>query len=215
MRRSSIRPARQDRSRHTEARLLQAAEEILEERGLKGASIPVIAKRAGVSAASIYRRFTDKDGLLREVFERFFDRAIKSNEAALNPEQWPCRSLASSVRTLVTGMVTAYRDRRGLLRAVITFGEQHPSSAVRRRAFELRQRSYAAVERIVLLHAKEIKHPKPEKAVHLGMQVIALALKERVLPACPNEPGSALSDEDLARELSQMFLGYLRSDSGR
>lgn len=174
-----------------------------------------MARRAGVSPASIYRRFTDKDGLLREVFERFFDRSIKSNEAALAPERWRCKSLESSAYTLISGMVSAYRQRRGLLRAVIAYGEQHPSAAFRRRTFELRKRSVAAIERIVLLHANEIKHPDPEGTVHFGMQLIALALKERVLPASGKDGRGALSDEELQNELSRMFLGYLRLSTHR
>src|SRR5215212_9588873 len=101
----------QERSRETAARLLEAAEAVLEKRGLKGASVPEIARRAGVSPASIYRRFVDKDGLLREVFERFFERAIQTNNAALDPACWRATSLEKSVRALVTGMVAAYSQR--------------------------------------------------------------------------------------------------------
>ncbi len=176
---------------------------------MEGASIPEIAQRAEVSAASIYRRFTDKDGLLREVFERFFERAIESNNASLDPKRWRCKSLEASVRSLIAGMVAGYSQRRGLLRAVITYGEQHPSAAFRRRTVELRQRSVAAIARILLLHAREISHPSPEKAVHFGMQLIAMALKERVLPAQSKDGGGALSDKELQQELSRMLLGYL------
>src|SRR3954463_12284799 len=115
-RRSTPAPHHQERSRQTAARLLQAAEAVLEKRGLNGASVPEIARRAGVSPASIYRRFIDKDGLLREVFERFFERAIQANDAALRPSQWRAGSLEKSVCTLVAGMVAAYSQRPGLLR---------------------------------------------------------------------------------------------------
>lgn len=205
----SLKPAQQDRSRQTEARLLQAAEEILEKHGLERAAIPDIAARAGVSPASIYRRFTDKEGLLREVFERFFARAIESNQAALDPTRWNCKSLESSVRALVRGMVAGYSRQRGLLRAVIAYGEQHRDPTLRRRARELRQRSVAGIERIILLHGKQIKHPHPVRAVHFGMQLVALALKEQVLPA-GDARDEALSDEELQRELSRVLVGYLR-----
>src|SRR3954465_4640291 len=98
--RSSSAPHLQERSRLTAARLLEAAEVVLEKRGLKGASVPEIARRAGVSPASVYRRFVDKDGLLREVFERFFERAIQANDAALQPSHWRAGSLEKSVCTL-------------------------------------------------------------------------------------------------------------------
>src|SRR4051812_26717909 len=198
----------QERSRETASRLLEAAEAVLEKSGLEGASVPEIARRAGVSPASIYRRFIDKDGLLREVFERFFERSIKANEEALHPSRWKATSLEKSVCTLVAGMVAAYSQRPGLLRAVISYSEQHPDAAFRRRALELRERSMAGIEKIALLHAKEIKHPQPKKAVRIALQLVSLALKERLSPGDKLSRAPLPADE-LVVELSRMFLGYL------
>jgi AcrR family transcriptional regulator len=200
----------QDRSRETASRLLQAAEEILEQRGLERASVPEIAARAGVSPASIYRRFKDKDGLLRQVFEHFFERSISANEAALQPERWSSASLEETIRALICAMVTGYSQKRGLLRAVITYGEQHPDPAFRRRARRLRNRSIQGIEAIILLHAKEICHPEPKKAVAFGLQLIVLALRERILPARAKYGTTPLSEKELQRELSRLLLGYLR-----
>ncbi|HEV2805531.1 MAG TPA: TetR/AcrR family transcriptional regulator [Chthoniobacterales bacterium] len=199
----------QDRSRQTAARLLEAAETVLEKHGIEGASVPEIARRAGVSPASIYRRFVDKDGLLREVFERFFERSIKANEEALQPSRWKATSLEKALCALVAGMVAAYSQRPGLLRAVISYSEQHPDAAFRRRALELRERSMAGIEKIVLLHAKEIRHPQPRKAVRIALQLVSLALKERISPS-NKLSGPALPAEQLRIELTRLFLGYLR-----
>jgi len=199
----------QHRSRETAARLLEAAEEVLEKQGVAGASVPEIARQAGVSPASIYRRFTDKDGLLREVFERFFERAIKANDEALKPSRWLASSLETSVCALVSGMVAAYSQRPGLLRAVISYSERHPDAAFRRRAGELRERSVAGIEKIILLHAKEIKHPEPKKAVRIALQLVSLALKERISPT-NKVRGAALPAEELRLELCRVFLAYLR-----
>jgi AcrR family transcriptional regulator len=204
----------QKRSQETAARLLEAAGAVLEKRGVEGASVPEIARRAGVSPASIYRRFNDKDGLLREVFERFFERAIKANDEALQPSRWTATSLEKSVCALVAGMVAAYSQRPGLLRAVISYSEQHPDAAFRRRALELRERSMAGIEKIILLHTKEIKHPQPKKAVRIALQLVSLALKERISPS-DKLRGPSLPAEELAVELSRMFLGYLRAGDGR
>jgi AcrR family transcriptional regulator len=200
----------QTRSRETAARLLEAAEAVLEKRGVEGASVPEIARRAGVSPASIYRRFVDKDGLLREVFERFFERAIKANEDALLPSRWSGSSLEKSVCTLVSGMVAAYSQRPGLLRAVISYSERHPDAVFRRRALELRERSMAGIEKVILLHRKEIRHPEPKKAVRIALQLVSLALKERISPG-DKLSGPKLPAEALGKELTRMFLGYLRS----
>jgi AcrR family transcriptional regulator len=201
-------PHRQERSRQTASRLLEAAEVILEKRGLQGASVPEIARRAGVSPASIYRRFIDKDGLLREVFERFFERSIESNETALDPARWRSSSLEECVCSLVSGMVAGYSQRPGLLRAVIAYSEQHPDPAFRRRALELRERSLERIEKIILLHKKKIAHPDPKKAVSLALQMVTLALKERIDPRT-RLAGPALPAPELQAELCRMFLAYL------
>jgi hypothetical protein len=93
---------------------------------------------------------------------------------------------------------------------VISYSEQHPDAAFRRRALELRERSLAGIEKIVLLHAKEIKHPQPRKAVRLALQLVSLALKERISPS-KRVSGPALPASELGVELSRMFLGYLQS----
>ena len=209
MRRRSRAVHHQTRSRQTAARLLEAAETVLEKCGLEGASVPEIARRAGVSAASIYRRFSDKDGLLREVFERFFERSIKANAEALQPARWKAASLEKSICALVAGMVAAYSQRPGLLRAVISYSEQHPDPAFRRRARELRERSMAGIEKIILLRAREIRHPEPKKAVRIALQLVSLALKERIR-AANKLSGPALPAEELRIELTRLFLAYLR-----
>src|SRR3954468_14366097 len=72
-------PPKQQRSLETLNRLLDAAERVLEEEGLDAATVPVIAKRAGVSVGVVYRRFPNKDALIRGVYERFLWRINEQN----------------------------------------------------------------------------------------------------------------------------------------
>ena len=62
-------PPKQERSLQTLNRLLDAAENVLEEEGLDAATVPKIARRAGVSVGVVYRRFPNKDALIRGVYE--------------------------------------------------------------------------------------------------------------------------------------------------
>lgn len=57
------------------ARLLAAAERVFAERGT-GASLEDVARAAGVGPATLYRRFGNKDALVREVLSVFFARLI-------------------------------------------------------------------------------------------------------------------------------------------
>jgi AcrR family transcriptional regulator len=52
----------------TRERLLQAAQELIEEGGYAAASVAAIAERAGVAAGTLYRHFESKEDLFVEVF---------------------------------------------------------------------------------------------------------------------------------------------------
>ena len=71
---------RRDASENRE-RVLQAAEEVFADRG-PAATLEDVAAAAGVGPATLYRRFANKDALVREVLTRFFRRLIEVAEAA-------------------------------------------------------------------------------------------------------------------------------------
>ena len=77
-------PPRQARSRETLRRLLDAAEAVMLTHGPEGATLPRIAKQARVSPATVYRRFLDKDALMRAVFRRFNERSTSRHDSALS-----------------------------------------------------------------------------------------------------------------------------------
>src|SRR3954462_1793265 len=54
--------------------LLRAAEEVFAERGLAGAKVEDIAKRAGVSKGAFYLHFESKEAALKQLVESFLAR---------------------------------------------------------------------------------------------------------------------------------------------
>ncbi|MFJ5956369.1 TetR/AcrR family transcriptional regulator [Paenarthrobacter sp. NPDC092416] len=64
----------QERSRQSEAKLLDAAEEALSARGAGDFSLAEVAARAGVTTGTIYSRFKGKSELVHAVHERVMDR---------------------------------------------------------------------------------------------------------------------------------------------
>ncbi|MFJ6535170.1 TetR family transcriptional regulator [Paenarthrobacter sp. NPDC091711] len=64
----------QERSRQSEAKLLDAAEEALSARGASDFSLAEVASRAGVTTGTIYSRFKGKSELVHAVHERVMDR---------------------------------------------------------------------------------------------------------------------------------------------
>ena len=58
------------RSARAHEQVLSAAQELFSERGIDGASMDAIAEASGVSKATIYKHWPDKDALCLEVLYR-------------------------------------------------------------------------------------------------------------------------------------------------
>ena len=82
---------RREQARQTRTLVLDAAQELFEERGYEGTSIAAIAEQAGVSAESVYGHFGSKRRLLGDLFTR----AVRGDDAEPVPEQRVPRTLAT------------------------------------------------------------------------------------------------------------------------
>jgi AcrR family transcriptional regulator len=203
---------KQARSRESLRRLTKAAWHVLNEKGLHGATIPRIAARARVSPGTVYRRFPDKDALLREVVLETLRSADEQNKAVLTPELAERMSFAALAETAIRTSLSSHRANAGFLRAIIQFTLSHPSAAFKKKAADLESRAFGRVVDFMLLKRAEISHPKPEEAVAFGMLLVGLALREIVvLDILPDARDVRLpaNDEDLARELTRSLLNYL------
>jgi len=70
--------------------ILQAALELIAERGFHGAPMAMIAERAGVGAGTIYRYFETKDVLIRQLFEELKEQIMEALQAG-HPTERPAR----------------------------------------------------------------------------------------------------------------------------
>lgn len=75
-------------ARHNRDRIIAAAAEAFEQRGLD-VSMASIARRAGVGVATLFRRFPTKTSLVEEVFSQQFRACRELLDAALeDPDPW-------------------------------------------------------------------------------------------------------------------------------
>jgi AcrR family transcriptional regulator len=207
--RVTARTPRQVRSRETLARLLDAAEAVLASGGLEAATVPAIAKRAGLSVGAVYRRFADKDALLRAVYVRMLTRARERNAAAMDPELYASIPLETVLRMMVRGIVQHFRENRALLQALHRYADSHADAEFRRRAAELNDEALSQLAALAAARRGEIRHPDPEAAVRFALLMVGLVLRGVLLRTQPL-PGAFLSDDaGLEDELTRMVLGYL------
>lgn len=202
---------KQSRSRESLQRLLNAAVEVLNERGLEGATIPRIAARAGLSAGAVYRRFPDKDALLQTVVLTELEQ-MDENATQLTPELAEQGSLQDFAKQMIQQSLQIHRQYSTLKRTLDQYVLTHPNAAFRKKVFKLNVRTIRRFADFLLLKRKEIKHPDPEAAVPFALIQLASTLRDVTLVDTISEDWSSIlpkDDDQLLQELTRAFLSYL------
>jgi AcrR family transcriptional regulator len=202
---------KQARSRRSLRRLLDAAESAFDKYGLEGATVPRIARAAGLSPASVYRRFRDKDDLIRAVFRRASEIQTQELAKEVDLEQMRKVGIRNFTNHWIGGMLKGYGARTGLIRAAMMYAQRHPRAAFVRRQKELEIQNFRRIARIFLLWREEIRHPDPEEAITYGAMMVASTARELILfgQAQMFESFVSASNERLQKEFSRAFLRYL------
>ena len=136
------RPGR-PRSARAERAILDAASDLLLERGFQGMSVEEVAERAGVGKATIYRRWASKDELVRTAVCCVHDDVVppdtgsvrgdllailSARHAAAEPRLWPMMARIVGEAIGNPGFMRAYSDavvrpRRAIGLAIIRRGK--------------------------------------------------------------------------------------------
>jgi len=203
-----VRPPRQARSQQTLDRLLDAAEAIIDEKGLDKATVAEIARRADSSVGAFYTRFSDKEGLLRCVLERFTEQAVATAESILEPERWANVSTREVLESMVLFMLGILRARRRLIVALLVRAAQDPSvSALGQR---LHDRISDYMHALIAHRGHAVTHPDPEMAVRLAVWMVLSAMESRVIYSGGGTAG--LDDKVIAAQIAQMVVSYIGID---
>jgi len=201
-------PAKQARSRETVGKLLDAAEALLIEGGLDRATVPNIAARAGLSVGVVYRRFPDKEALVRAVYERFFDRARTATTQSGDLQWWDGIALPDIARTLVSSVVAQHRRNRELFRALAAYTSTADAD-FRRRVDELNAHTMDRLAGIILTRRAKIKHPDPDRAVRFGLFMVAATMRALIQSNEAKLHAFGVTESHLGDELTRMYLKYL------
>ncbi len=198
---------KQARSEQTLYRILDAAEALIEQKGLADASIPEIARWAGSSVGGIYARFRDKNQLLRALEERFFNDLSRRLDELTRPERWADAPIPEIARAAVAELVGVFRERNALIQAFVFRAVQDPEF----REEGLRFRHMVSDRFVTLLRPRfrQIDHPHPELAIDLGVQLAFGLLYQIAVFGEARAARRPLADAELVDELVRMFLRYV------
>lgn len=201
---------KQARAERTLHRLLDAAESLIEEKGLAGVSVPEIVSRARSSVGGFYARFRDKNELLRALEERFFQEQRQRVERLTRLESWGGAPLPAIVRGCMRELVAVFRERRDLIRAFVGRAVQDAQFRGAALAFEREVADRAGA--LLLSIPGAVRHPRPQQAIRLAVAIVFGAMIASALFGDVRDDFAALSDDEVAEELARNFLGYLSLD---
>ncbi|MBI1329658.1 MAG: TetR family transcriptional regulator [Alphaproteobacteria bacterium] len=194
-------PARQARSRATQARILEAAEKVFAEQGFAGARLADIAVAAKCSVGAVYFRFKDKDALFFAIAE-LFGAEVKTRIAALADSNGQ-EDRDTVIRDFVRSTAAMFRAHKGMFRAITECGFEHPT--VMTSVFAVRDEMEAALQRAIT----GMFSPKDASlTVRVMTQMVYGFLFNGVL----NQKAPArISDDRVIDELADAVLAYLKS----
>ncbi|HEY8143538.1 MAG TPA: helix-turn-helix domain-containing protein [Kofleriaceae bacterium] len=112
-----VRPLRERVRDAVSGAILDAAEEIIAERGVYQAAMSEIAARAGVAVGTVYNHFADRDSLLRELFRA--RRALISPEIVRLAEAHRSEPFEPRLRGLVADVLALLERHRRFVKVAL------------------------------------------------------------------------------------------------
>lgn len=205
-----VKPPLQDRSRKTLNRLVKAALDLISERGVEGASVQDIARRARASVGSFYARFKGKEDLLRYLEVQLWSDARDAWKAALEGNPWEELSFEDLVANVVQVLMEV--DRTGARQRRLLESRRGPG-AVSDAGREFDATLAQDVRGLLMRHAERIDHPHPARAIDLCLAVVRGTLRLRAVGGLALD-GMELDDDQWAEELTRVCLAYLGGATG-
>ena len=205
----ALRPPLQHRSRASLERVLEAGQELLEEKGWDGFTVQEVSRRAKVSVGSIYARAPSKEALILAVYDRAIAALQEEQRLLRDEDTWEGLTLAEVVRRAVELTADLMLRHEPILRVVMNRAAVDPV---------IRERGAAQVrvlaeqwEELVLRHRGEIAHADPQLAVEMAFRLMFSTLARRVSLGSAFGAYRDLDDPQLAAELARAVSAYLIS----
>ena len=206
---TSVRPAKQTRSRQTLDRILQATLELLQEKEFEEIAIAEIVQRARSSIGAFYARFPSKEALLPALYEAYSRTLPTESTVWSDPSARGERSLTARVTAMVRFVIRDFRRTRRILRPLALYARQN-STAISSEDRRIRTEKHQAARAFLLECRDEITHPDPERAVDLIAYFIPAIGRDKILFGdAPHASSVQIEDTALEEELIRMALSYL------
>lgn len=202
-------PPKQARSQARLERILDSAELVFAREGFENASIAQIMSGARSSVGVFYQRFRSKEDLFESVVTRFTTQSIETVDSLLPIEEQTGESAPKTIARVIPILVEVYRQKRGLLRAILLRASIDPK--VHSLAHRAEKHIEESLER--LLFPKGTRTSEQRKLFRLGYQMLRSTLNTITLFDVRARAGLNLDDPELSPRLTEAFLRILGIDA--
>ena len=208
----AAREPRQERSRRTQERILEAAEHLLGDKLFEQVSIQELVRSAGATTGSFYNLFGDKEALLPALYARHCRRVTALLDQLVDRMAASTKPLVALLREIVAVIVKMHLTERGLLRALVLRAHCRPVERTAQRPAEMTD-VLPRLADLILKRRDEIGHPNPRRAALQGLVMVLASAREHLLYPDTTAYVVPLSPRALESELTRAFVSYL--DGGR
>lgn len=200
---------KQARSQRTLERILDAAESLIEQRGVAHVSVAQIVRAAGSSVGGFYGRFHDKGELLRALNERYLRHVGGRLDELARPSHWGDAPLSEITRRCLGELVLAFREHPRLFAAFMAESAKDPAAWQSGERF--RRRLIDTFAAIMLMRRAELRgHDDPELAARFAAHVALGLCEQEVLYGPTLAPtGDPLPATTLVAHMNRTVLAYL------
>ncbi|MBI4340507.1 MAG: TetR/AcrR family transcriptional regulator [Chloroflexi bacterium] len=105
-------------------RILDAATEVIAQRGYSGAGVQEIIERASSSKGSFYFHFPSKEKMVEALVGRMSDKLVETVQEAMEGQPTPLHRVAASIDTLVSTFARQRKVAQVLLLNIIGHGRE-------------------------------------------------------------------------------------------
>ena len=204
---SPVKKPKQDRSRASFDRVLDAAIELIKECGYDNFTLTEVSQKAGTSIGSIYCRVSSKEDLMHAVQTRVFEGMTADTDATMQPAKWKEVDLARTIRFLIRETAELLRRHAPVLRA---FTSSQPfDRMVTTAGREWHIHLARSFEGILLQRRDEIRHGNPQYAASFCFDVTYAALSKYLGIGIIPDFVTLDNWSQLADELGTLFSMYL------
>lgn len=204
---------KQERSRASVERMVEAAEKLMSERGVDDFTLAELSEVGRVSIGAIYYRFSSKDDLVRLIHARLIGRLDAEVSKAMAAAVDRAQDLPGLVMELINGLADTLRTFAPLLRPLMLRSVTDPQ--VRSQGKDSYARMSEDFRNALLTRRAEIRHPQPEEAASASYSIAYAALARSLgFNLSPGQVGDFMDWHTLKQNLSVMCAAFLLTGGG-